>query len=111
VGIENMSKRKISQAQYLDSFVTDMKGYYASFNLVEFNTSTFIGTNNSPAYKIVYTFTPPEWKYGESINIKAMEVGTLVNGKVYYITYSSELRKYSDYLPIALKMISSFELI
>jgi hypothetical protein len=111
IGIENVSERQISQAQYVDSVVADMKGYYESFNIVELNRITVMGANNSPAYKIVYAFTPPEWEYGESINIKAMEVGTLVNGKVYYITYSAELKKYSDYLPIAQKMIGSFELI
>jgi serine/threonine-protein kinase len=70
-----------------------------------------MGVHNSPAYKLVYTFTLPEWEYGESINIKAMEVGTLVNDKIYYITYSAESRNYSNYLPIAQKMVGSFELL
>jgi eukaryotic-like serine/threonine-protein kinase len=111
VGIENVSRRQISQAQYINSFITDMQEYYASFNVVELNTSTTMGADNNPAYKLVYTFTSPEWEYGESITIKAIEVGILVNDKVYYITYSAESRNYSDYLPIAQKMVGSFEIL
>jgi len=40
-----------------------------------------------------------------------MEIGTLKNGKAYYVTYAAEAKEYSKYLSVAEDMIKSFEIV
>lgn len=57
-----------------------------------------------PAYKLTYTRQDGECK------LQAMEIGTLRNGKAYFITYTAEEKEYNKYLDVLEKMINSFEI-
>jgi hypothetical protein len=37
-------------------------------------------------------------------------LGTLKNGKAYYVTYAAEVKEYSKYLSVAEDMINSFQI-
>jgi len=75
---------------------------YAHFKTIESDThSTLAGY---PAYKLVWT--------GEIDGIKEQikEIGTIINGDVYYITYQAEPKTYSHYQSTVQKMIDSFKI-
>lgn len=55
-----------------------------------------------PAYKLTYTRQDGECK------LQAMEIGTLRNGKAYFITYTAEEKEYNKYLEVVEEMINSF---
>jgi eukaryotic-like serine/threonine-protein kinase len=57
-----------------------------------------------PAYKLTYTRQDGECK------LQAMEIGTLRNGKAYFITYTAEEKEYNKYLDVVEEMINSFEI-
>lgn len=40
-----------------------------------------------------------------------MEIGTVRNGKAYYVTYTAEAKEYSKYLSVAEEMINSFDIV
>ena len=61
--------------------------------------------SNFNAYKLIYN------RQDEQCKLQVMEVGTVRNGKAYFITYTAEAAKYSHYLPTAEAMIQSFKII
>ena len=48
----------------------------------------------------------PEGQY----TIKTMQIGIIINHKLYVIQYYAELEKYSDNLPIIQKMVNSLQI-
>jgi hypothetical protein len=76
----------------------------ANFQLLESSTNSFLGGH--PAYKTVYTYTPPD----SHIIHQYIETGTLIDGKVYYIYVIVDADKYPYYLPTIQKMIDSFQI-
>ena len=73
-----------------------------NFTLLESGTSVTLAGN--PAYKLVYS---------ESIEgnpVKAIQVGTIIRDKAYYIEYSEEPEQYSNNIRIAQDVINSFNL-
>jgi serine/threonine-protein kinase len=73
---------------------------YPDFELIEL-TSTNLANNTIPAYKLVGSRTQE--------GLDFMQIVAMKEDKVYVITYSSEMTRYSTYLPIIEKIINSFE--
>ena len=61
--------------------------------------------SNFRAYKLVYT------RQDEGCNLQVMEIGTVRNGKAYFINYTAEEKQYSQLLPTVEKMINSFQIV
>jgi eukaryotic-like serine/threonine-protein kinase len=57
------------------------------------------------AYKLIYS------RQEEQCQLQVMEIGTLKNGKAYYVTYAAEVKEYSKYLSVAEDMINSFQIV
>ncbi|QIR39269.1 hypothetical protein HCG51_22860 [Tolypothrix sp. PCC 7910] len=68
----------------------------------ETKPSTTLSSFN--AYKLTYTRQEIQCKQ------QVLEVGTVRNGKLYFVTYTAELAKYSQYLSTAEAMIQSFKI-
>ena len=84
--------------------ILDYRKHWPSFVLNNSVTDT-IG-DNITAYKIVYT-------YSDDDNYEpytAMELWTIIEGKVYFIRYQEVTRGYSDYLPTIEKIIDSVDI-
>ena len=124
ISIENVSDRNITR--YVDNLITDIRESYPSFNIIESNpssstTTTSTTTNlnsshtksNNSTYKIVYSIVlhKQEMKIPHTINLKGMEIWTMIGTKVYEISYTAEAKKYSHYLPTVQKMIDSFHIV
>jgi hypothetical protein len=94
-------------AQYAEQIVRNYNSTLIDFSLDEIDTETArLGNNDSPAYTIVYT----ERLQPENIDLKTLEIGTVIEDKVYVVMYHAETERYEQYLPIIEEMINSLEL-
>ena len=93
--------------QYAEQIVSNYNSTLTDFNLEEIELeSARLGNNDRPAYMIVYT----ETLQPENINLKTLEIGTLVDDKLYIVMYHAETERYDQYSPIIEEMINSIEL-
>ena len=94
-------------AQYAEQIVSNYNSTLTDFSLDEIDTETAtLGNNDSPAYRIVYS----ERLEPENIDLKTLEIGTLIGDKLYIVMYHAETARYDQYLPIIEEMINSIEL-
>src|ERR671918_1832393 len=93
--------------QYAEQIVSNYNSTLIDFSLDEIDTETAtLGNNDSPAYRIVYS----ERLEPENIDLKTLEIGTLIDDKLYIVMYHAETARYDQYLPIIEEMINSVEL-
>jgi hypothetical protein len=93
--------------QYAEQIVSNYNSTLIDFSLDEIDTETAtLGNNDSPAYRIVYS----ERLQPEDIDLKTLEIGTVIGDKVYVVMYHAETERYEQYLPIIEEMINSIEL-
>jgi photosystem II reaction center protein PsbP len=71
------------------------------FSVVESNTTTTL--SGQPAYVLISTDSG-------GFDSKSMEIGTIIDGKAYYIDYQSDPDTYNNNLPIINRMLSSLQL-
>src|SRR5207247_2945645 len=77
---------------------------FPSFKLIESDTRNSLAGNR--AYTIVWTYTNPTYGIRKSV-----EIGTIIGTKGYFVDYTAAEGKFQNYLPVAQKMINSFEII
>ncbi|TVP40041.1 hypothetical protein [Candidatus Nitrosocosmicus arcticus] len=94
----------------IDEYLNETIDAYKSsknFEIVNQNTSFLSGL---PAYEIVYTYTYEDEGI-DDIEIKAYEIGTVVNNSQgYFINFQGEKSDYDAYFPIAKQSINSFKI-
>jgi hypothetical protein len=74
-----------------------------NFHLILFANTTLGG---DPAVKILYMYTDPNLG-----DLKATDIGSMVNGKIYVIQYYIQNSKYQNYIPILQNIVDSFQFI
>jgi hypothetical protein len=105
IGIHNLSSSSSYQNttldQYTDAHINAIRREQES--LVESATTTLSAgsNNNTLAHKVVYV---------NSQGQEQMQVWTIKENKAYHITYAADVARYPDYLPLAQKIIDSFEI-
>ena len=100
VGIQNLlNSQSITLDQYSDAQINFIR---KQASVLESNTITLKGDNNTRAHKLVYL---------NSEGQKIMQVWTIKDDKAYHITYATNETRYYDYLPPVQKMIDSFEIL
>ena len=95
-------------SQYVDQQIGDYKKSFQGFQLIESSPSNKTDNNSilhgySPSSKVVYTYD--DLSAGK---IKIMELYFLNKGKIYFMSFHSQLTSYMKYLPTIQKMIDSF---
>ncbi|MFL6403302.1 MAG: PsbP-related protein [Nitrososphaeraceae archaeon] len=85
-----------------DRVVDGYRHFLSNFQ-IESYTNTTLGGNND--IKIVYTYSD-----SKNTNIKATDIATVNNDRLYVIQYYAESPKYQTYLPTLQKMIDSFQI-
>ncbi|HJT49289.1 MAG TPA: hypothetical protein VJ729_13985 [Nitrososphaeraceae archaeon] len=104
LGKEFQNLQKVSINQYLNrSLVHKNSTGFPGFSLIQSDTNTRRLANNS-AYTIVWTYTHPTYGMRKSI-----EIATILNGRGYFVDYTAGAANYSNFLPVAEKMIESFQ--
>jgi hypothetical protein len=91
---------------YADDLKEVYRNTYDNFQNLSFD---LVKLGDRPAYSLVQRHTL-ELSDGK-IDLKVLETGTIVGDKVYSLHYIAEEDKYSKYLPVAEKMIKSFQLV
>ena len=118
IGIDNLTKEfperqgKVDIFDYLKKALEgkNSKGF-PGFKLIEYNLTTTTAGNSTLAdnhlmYRIIWTYTHPTYGIRKSI-----EVGTVIGNKGYFIDYTSNISKFSNYLQVVKKVISSLDII
>lgn len=95
--------------EYLQEGIDTYQNISNNFTLIDSSTSGTL--SNLPAYTLSYSQVIEGQDGQEPIKLKSYETGTLVNNTGYYITYVGEDKQFDKYLPIAKRMIDSFELL
>jgi hypothetical protein len=88
--------------EYLTRITNDYKTKLKEFKVIESNTNSILA--GKPAYKLVFTDEEDEIYY------KTMDIGTIIEDKVYFLSYVVQREQYSDYLPTVQKMIDSLKI-
>ena len=97
-----LSVHNVPLSAFAPSIINGIRQSTPGFQLVESNATTIGPAGVIPAYKIVYT----------TGGHKIMEIITIKGDKAYLITYViRQTAQYSSYLPIAQKMIDSFQIV
>jgi hypothetical protein len=109
IGTDDLTKeypnlQKVSVTQYLNrSLVHKNSTGFPGFSLIESDT-TSRRLANSSAYTIVWTYTHPTYGMRKSI-----EIATILDGRGYFVDYTVAGANFSKFLPVAEKMIESFQ--
>jgi serine/threonine-protein kinase len=102
-GVDNLPSGDFSLEDFTNIQITGARQTYPSFTLYQLNSTTLAG---NPAQQLV--FSTIDDKQHEA---KSMQVFMIKDNKSYHITYIAKPESYSEFLPIAQKMIDSFEFI
>src|SRR5919199_616540 len=109
IGTDDLTKefpnlQKVSINQYLDRSLANKNSTgFPGFNLIESDTSNRLLANSS-AYTIVWTYTHPTYGMRKSI-----EIATILGSRGYFVDYTAADANFSKFLPVAEKMIKSFQ--
>ncbi len=113
VGVDDLTKefpQRLSSISILDYLKESLKGKNATgfpgFKLIEYNTNTNSTIAGNPAYTIIWTYNHPTYGIRKSI-----EFGAVIGNKGYFIDYTADAAKFSNYLQIVQKMINSFRVL
>jgi hypothetical protein len=110
IGVDNVTKEfpqlpAVSINEYLNRSLDHKNSTgFPGFKLIKYNTNNSLAGNR--AYTVVWTYTHPTYGIRKSI-----EIATVIGGKGYFVDYTAAAAKFTNYLPIAQKMIGSFEII
>ena len=94
-------------ADYIEESI-DVYETNKNFEIVSQNTYSLL--SGLPAYEIVYTYTYEEEGL-DDIEIKAYEIGTILNNSQgYYINFQSKESEYDTYFPLVKQSVNSFKI-
>jgi hypothetical protein len=102
--VDNSPGLNANLDDYMQYRISSYKLNYNEFKLLGTNTDKMI--SGERAYMIWYSYKDQNIS---EIDIKVMEIGIIVNRKVYIISYYADVEKYFEYLPSVEKMLDSFE--
>jgi hypothetical protein len=98
------SLQKMSVNQYLQRSLAHKNSTgFPGFNLIESGIKNSQLAGNL-AYTVIWTYTNPY--YGDR---KSVEIATIIGNRGYFVDYTAGTAAFSKYLPIAEKMIESFQ--
>ncbi len=104
ISVQYFSKQLLSLEEYKNLAVQRIKDNNPNQQITD-NSKDSPTLSKLKAYKLTYTRQERQCK------LQAIEVGTVRNSKVYFITYTADSAKFSQYIPIAEAMIQSFQIL
>jgi hypothetical protein len=109
IGTDNLTKefpnlQKVSINQYLIRSLSHKNSTgFPGFNLVESDTNNRRLADNL-AYTVVWTYIHPTYGMRKSI-----EIATILGSRGYFVDYTAATTNFSEFLPVAEKMMESFQ--
>jgi serine/threonine-protein kinase len=101
VEIQDLSAQPVTEQQYTKEARKQIYQFVPNANIITELKDQKIG--NISGYQVVYTGRDGGQK------LQRMQMWAVRNNKAYVITYEAEVEKYVNFLPVAQKMIDSFE--
>lgn len=105
VNVDNMYLEQKTLDELTASVAKDLEKSVSLLKIEESSTGQLDG---HPAGIVVYSGLLDV--FGSLVSMKAMQMWTIVENKEYVITFAALPEKYESYLPVAQKMIDSFEI-
>ena len=107
IGIHNLNYNNANLREFLHQITNSLIAGWKNLKIIDSNTNSMLAGN--PAYKLVATYTQTQGNENEydDIDVKMMEIGTIIGDKVYDVHYSAEPEKFDSYLPAIQKMVNS----
>ncbi|MGI2906170.1 PsbP-related protein [Tolypothrix sp. VBCCA 56010] len=102
ININDLSPHLLSVEESKNFAISKIKNINPKSQIIDETKSSTLSKFN--AYKLTY------YRQEGQCKLHVMEIGTVRNGKVYFITYTADLARYSQYLPTAEAMIQSFKI-
>ena len=102
-GVDNLPSEDFSLEDFTNIQITGARQIYPSFTLYQSHSTILAG---NPAQELVFSTIDDKQR-----EAKSMQVFTIKDNKSYHITYIAKPESYAEFLPIAQKMINSFEII
>ena len=90
-----------SITEYSSGSLSDLKQSFKNFKLIESTNTVLAGL---PAFRLIFT------SENENTITRDMEIGTIKGDTAYLLTYEGGVSEYDKNLPIAQKMIDSFQI-
>ena len=107
INIEDLPRQNITLDEYTNTFSSAYKDSFKDFKFVGPNPTSMTIAGNKTASKLIYTMILPD----SNIQLKFMDIFSIISSKVYHITYAAEVNEFANYLPIIQNIIDSFKLI
>lgn len=106
VGIDNLGNSTVSLDGYFKSTLKDINStFYPSLKQIEATTNN-VTLGGHHAYRIAWTYMDPLYR----IQTVAIESGTVIGDKGYFVAFDSDASKYHSYLPTVQRMIDSLKI-
>ena len=99
--VQNLAEKNITLAEYTRTSIDEIKLFSPDAEIIEQSNTQLA---NEPAHQVIYTGKE------EGYTLKHLQIWTIKDNKVYIVTYTAEINKYSEYLRTVEKMINSFEI-
>lgn len=99
--VQNLAGKNVTLEEYTKTSINEIKLFSPDAEIIEQRNTQLA---NEPAHQVVYSGKE------EGYTLKHLQIWTIKDNKVYIITYTAEINKYSEYLRTVQKMINSFEI-
>jgi eukaryotic-like serine/threonine-protein kinase len=107
VSVEGLNRSITTTNEYVNGILNKAKQSLSDFQINESNHNANIA--GTSAYKIVYSFLSQD--PAVQAHFQSMNIWSVIDNKVYGISYTEAKSLYPTYLPTVQKMIDSFEII
>jgi hypothetical protein len=109
LSVEKFANQNMTLEEYLEYTIAVYNGSEAlpSSQVISYSDDVFLTSKNYPAYQVEYTYRSDQ----DNQQLRVIEVGTVIEDKAYFVSYyASDDRGFSQLLPIAQRMLESFEI-
>lgn len=107
ISVDSLNATK-SVAEYLSDTIATYRSNIEHFKTVDVDTNSTL--SGLPAYRLLYTSAHDYCCAPKSTHFEVLEIGTIIDGRIYYIQYTNDPTLFNKDLPTVEKMISSFEI-
>ena len=106
VGIDrgSVGNQSMTSIEYAQKVLDLIQKNYRHFQIIENVSKTTL--SGKPAYQFIYT----DLTSADERLYKTMEVGAVINDRVFFIEYVSQDPEFSKHMPTIQKMLSSFQI-
>jgi eukaryotic-like serine/threonine-protein kinase len=103
ISILPLPEAQMNLAKYTEQSIAELQKSLTNPKVIESRATKLA---NQPAHQIYYSGKPTE-----TAELQSLETWTIVNGKVYLLSYRAQPTDYASYLPSVIKSINSFKLL